>query len=97
MGVNIRREWGVPLYWCDSHDTRFIIRELNGQTERGIVDLTTGKFNVVPEGCDPFRKDRVHVANVYMRDNKFFVVLSDGSQVPWGVWITMTQEERWNS
>jgi hypothetical protein len=46
---------------------------------------------------DPNRLKRIHVVNVRAKGiDKFVVILSDGSDVPWEVWIGMSQAERWN-
>jgi hypothetical protein len=42
------------------------------------------------------RLDRIHVVNVRSRKDRFYVVLSDSSEVQWDIWIKMSEEERFS-
>lgn len=44
---------------------------------------------------DPNRLDRVHVETVRFSDNKFWVILSDGSKIEWNQWCSYDKKERW--
>lgn len=44
---------------------------------------------------DPNRLNRVHVVAVQLKNDVWYIVLSDKSTVPWDVWITMSRKERW--
>jgi hypothetical protein len=43
---------------------------------------------------DPDRLNRTHVVTVRGKDDKFKIVLSDGSEIDWKVWINLTPKER---
>lgn len=42
----------------------------------------------VTKMVDKDRKNRVHVTNVRGNKDSFYVVLSDGSEIAWSVWVS---------
>lgn len=40
------------------------------------------------------RTERVHVVNVRMKGNAYVIILSDGSEVTWDLWCSMSEKER---
>jgi len=45
---------------------------------------------------DENRKNRIHVINVRFKNNKYFIVLSDETEIDWDYWISLSKKERWN-
>lgn len=74
-------------------------RELTKQGLEGINHMVASFDLNDPQGLnthlrDLHRLERTHVVNVRARNNEYFIVLSDESEVPWAVWNAMTTTER---
>jgi len=43
---------------------------------------------------DKNRKNRIHVINVRFKNNKYFIVLSDETEINWDYWISLCELPR---